>query len=76
MADSGLRGSEQGLPPLKCEQLADLMDAVHNIPGFIHGWERCDESLLRGKLRGYDARWSSDPLHAYDQEVAERLNPA
>lgn len=68
----GYEGSEQGLPPVKCEQLAALMDAVHNLPAFIAERERCDESILREMLRDYDLRWNYALLHTYDQTVAER----
>jgi hypothetical protein len=38
-------------------QIADLMDAVHNIPEMIQYWERCDVDLLRRTLQHYDNRW-------------------
>jgi hypothetical protein len=41
------------------EWIADLMDAVHNIPGFINDWQRCDEGPLRDRLRHYDEQWAS-----------------
>lgn len=41
------------------QRLAQLMDAVHNIPLLITRWEDCDQSLLRGMLSAYDAKWGS-----------------
>jgi hypothetical protein len=43
------------MSPAQADELAELMDAVHNIPHLIGDWERCDESLLRGMLQDYDA---------------------
>ena len=39
------------------EQIAALMDAVHNIPHFLANWERCDQKLLRDFLLEYDDKW-------------------
>ena len=41
------------------EKLADLMDAVHNIPELLNRWEECDEPSLRSALEHYDARWAA-----------------
>ncbi len=41
------------------EKLADLMDAVHNIPELLNRWEECDEPSLRSALKHYDARWAA-----------------
>jgi hypothetical protein len=42
------------------EQLADLMDAIHNIPEHIQHWDRCDIDLLRtGFLKVYDDKWAA-----------------
>jgi hypothetical protein len=68
----GYEGHKDGLPPEKCDRLADLMDAIHEIPLLLVDWERCDESLLRGILGDYDKRWSSGLLDTYDRIVAER----
>ena len=38
-------------------QLADLMDAVHNLPHMINAWETCDEDRLRADLSAYDEKW-------------------
>ncbi len=40
------------------EKLADLMDAVHNIPELLNRWEECDEPSLRSALKHYDVRWA------------------
>jgi hypothetical protein len=68
----GYEGHQGGLPPTKCDQLAELMDAVHEIPRLLADWERCDESLLRGILADYDKRWTSGLLETYDRALAER----
>lgn len=39
------------------DHIADLMDAVHNIPDLIVKWEHCDIDLLRKYLRSYDEKW-------------------
>lgn len=70
----GYQGHESGLPPTKCDQLADLMDAIHNIPHLLTDWERCDESLLRGMLDDYDKRWNASLLATYEHVLAERTN--
>lgn len=54
----GYEGSQAGLSAVRSAQLADLMDAVHNIPDLVMRWEDCDESLLVAMLTGYDRKWS------------------
>jgi hypothetical protein len=40
------------------ERVADLMDAVHNIPWLIQNWERCDIDFLRTSfLQAYERKW-------------------
>lgn len=39
------------------EHLADLMDAVHNIPDLVQHWERCDIGLMRACLTDYERTW-------------------
>ncbi|SIO01352.1 hypothetical protein SAMN05444166_2038 [Singulisphaera sp. GP187] len=39
------------------EQIADLMDAIHNIPVLLNNWERCDVEWLRAYLKAYDEKW-------------------
>ena len=42
------------------EHLADLMDAIHNIPEMIENWERCDVEFMRTAFfKAYDEKWSS-----------------
>jgi hypothetical protein len=65
----GYEGHGSGLPPENCDRLAALMDAVHNIPHLILQWERCDEALLRGMLRDYDARWGAGLLDTYERRI-------
>ena len=41
------------------DQLADLMDAIHNIPELVQNWETCDVQLMRESfLRAYDSKWA------------------
>jgi hypothetical protein len=40
--------------------LADLMDAIHNIPEMVQTWERCDVEFMRSAyFMAYDEKWSS-----------------
>ena len=57
--------------------LADLMDAVHNIPDLVRNSERCDIELLRTAfLKAYDDKWTGRSGLAlcdiFDQVVAEK----
>jgi hypothetical protein len=67
----GYEGHENGLSAAKADQLADLMDAVHNLPRLLIDWSGCNESLLRGMLDDYDTKWSGHLLEIYDRIVAE-----
>jgi hypothetical protein len=41
------------------EHLADLMDAIHNIPDLVREWERCDVEFLRQSfLLAYQHKWA------------------
>ena len=50
-------GHEAGLTAEQSDCLADLMDAVHNIPDLLNRWEECDERLLRSFLQTFDDKW-------------------
>lgn len=54
-------------------ELADLMDAVHNIPGLLHNWESCDPGLLLAMLEDFERKWASSGGLAlrsiFEQEV-------
>jgi hypothetical protein len=56
------------------EHLADLMDAIHNIPELVRHWELCDLQLLRGTLGDYDRKWAGRGgialLQVFDGTVA------
>ena len=67
----GYEGHETGLSAQQADQVADLMDTIHNIPHLVSNWAECDESLLRGMLNDCDTRWNTGLLHAYDDTVAE-----
>jgi hypothetical protein len=53
------------------EQLADLMDAVHNIPGVVQHWEACEDEHLKMALESYERKWGksggSDLRTHYEQ---------
>ena len=56
-------------------QLADLMDAVHNIPDLVRNWECCDIEYMRTAfLKAYDdkgnGRGGLDLCGIFDQAVA------
>jgi len=42
------------------EWLADLMDAIHNIPFLIQNWESCDQELLKSSFLDFERKWKSD----------------
>jgi hypothetical protein len=70
----GYEGERSGLSVDRSRLLADLMDAVHNIPDLITRWPDCDRDLLRDMLAAFDAKWSSSGialLPAFD-EIATR----
>ncbi len=52
----GWKGSEAGLTPREAAMLANLMDAVHNLPYLMQHWTSCNESLLRDTLRDFDRK--------------------
>jgi hypothetical protein len=39
------------------EQIADLMDAIHNLPRGLRNWDHFDEDVFREYVKGYDDRW-------------------
>jgi hypothetical protein len=70
----GYQGEQSGLRSDQSRLLADLMDAVHNLPELVTRWPSCDQSLLRGMLADFDSKWSSSGialLPTYDQIAAE-----
>ena len=42
------------------ERLADLMDAVHNIPNIVQNWTSNEEDLLKSMLLDYERKWKTD----------------
>lgn len=58
------------------EELADLMDAVHNIPQFLLNWESCDQELLLAMLDDFERKWASSGGLAlrsiYDHELSTK----
>jgi len=53
-------GHDVGLNAKQSDCLADLMDAVHNIPDLVRRWEDCDERLLRSSLEAFDEKWRDE----------------
>ncbi len=57
------------------DRLADLMDAIHNLPALLLDWERCDQKWLRSSLESYDRKWPGQGtglLHLYDRILKEQ----
>ena len=54
----GYDGARGGLSVDRSRLLADLMDAVHNIPDLMIRWPECNRDLLRDMLAEFDAKWS------------------
>ena len=52
----GWSGEKDGPSAADASELADLMDAIHNLPHLIQNWEHCDEQLLRAMLTDFDRR--------------------
>jgi hypothetical protein len=55
------------------EQIADLMDAIHNLPGLMQNWDQCDQNWLRETLKAYDDKRGPDGgqlLRTYDLAVS------
>jgi hypothetical protein len=69
----GNSGAKNGLSADEANQLADLMDAVENIPDLLTRWEDCDEAWLRRDLEAYDDRWAARSafrlLEVYERHV-------
>ncbi|MCY2983493.1 MAG: hypothetical protein NTY15_07615 [Planctomycetota bacterium] len=65
--------NEQKRTCVLAEELADLMDAVHNIPGLLQKWESCDQELLLAMLEDFERKWASSGGLAlrsiYEQEL-------
>lgn len=71
----GYEGQRTGLQPERADLLADLMDAVHNLPDLVARWPSCNEDLLRDMLSAFDQKWSSAGLGllaTYDQHAGEK----
>jgi len=68
----GWQGETGGLDAEQSAELANLMDAIHNIPHLIQRWEYCDERLLRACLDCFDTRHDTIAglLATYEQVLA------
>jgi hypothetical protein len=65
-------GEASGLTARQSSQIADIMDAVHNIPQLLQRWEDCDQALLRAMLHDLDAKWGLRLLEVYDAAPSKR----
>jgi len=55
------------------EHIADLMDAVHNLPSLVQHWGGCNQDKLRNFLIAHDEKWQMKGpllLKLYDDTVA------
>jgi hypothetical protein len=52
--------------------IADVMDAVHNIPLLVTDWQRCRPEMIRDFLLAYDEKWNPPVRLAgvYDAAIA------
>lgn len=69
--DARVVGRQSNVEP---ERLADLMDAIHNIPSLVQHWEHCDEELLKEMLLDYERRWQKQGpclRTIYEQALAD-----
>ena len=48
----------EGVVP--AEQLADLMNAVHNIPGTIMHWDLRQDEEIKRELEVYERKWAKN----------------
>ena len=61
---------------VNAERLADLMDAIHNIPHLIQNWDQCNEDLLKSNLLDYERKWfDAGPClrTIYEHELSKRI---
>jgi hypothetical protein len=76
----GWSGEQSGLTATQSGELADRMDAVHNIPCLVQNWEKYDEPLLRQFLATFDEKWKAgghgNLLAAYEDVLARRAAPS
>ncbi len=67
----GSRSLRNRLSSRGSRQMADVMDAVHNLPWLIENWEKCDQDGLRQNLGSYKRKWGeragTDLLTVYEQ---------
>ena len=48
-----------GIKPKECKYLADMMDAIHNIPLAINEEQHYDNDFLLLLLKGFDEKWAN-----------------
>lgn len=61
------------LSGMRDRQIADLLDAVHNIPLLAMNWDICDQKVLCDYLVAYDEKWAhrgSSLAKTYDAMLA------
>ena len=60
------------------EQLADLMNAVHNMPGAILNWDAKQVEDIKRKLEDYERKWARTDgpcLRTHYEELVNPTNP-
>ena len=66
-------GWDENVPAV---QLADLMDAIHNIPTYIQHWDQIGKEAVKNELRLYDEKYprSVDGVNGLVQLYEHVLN--
>lgn len=58
---------------VSAEQLADLMDAIHNIPEIVQNWHANSLKEIAIEIKSYDAKWAHSGSrllrHSFDQHA-------
>jgi len=60
----GWDGHENGLSSRQADQIAAVMEAVHNLPYLVANWEECDDAAQEDAVR---------PRHAVERRSAPSL---
>ncbi len=58
------------------EQLADLMSAVHNIPGTIMNWDARQDEDIKRDLEAYERKWARSGGPCLRTQYEQSVNPA
>ncbi len=63
----------EGVVP--AEQLADLMNAVHNIPGRIMHWDARQDEEIKRELEAHERKWARDGGPCLCTQYEQLVNP-